>query len=316
MILLNEVAEKLNAIFNGTDTEINNLGIQKPNDFYFMVATTGFHLDNIKQENVGTNFIPVFIDSMGGDYNAVPNLKQSTVSIPIIFYFPVRFKNDFFALNEFLANCFVGRFLTWGTSTGKCISNISVSQFGEIQDLDLREFDNWVENVYQKHIDRMEKYMSMMFNLYLTNSSSNYIYGNSVHYSLSITIDSETYSDDDLDWIQAGTGYNNSPIAQQLVGVDNFAKNTVNIANFSKSILVYPKLNNEFWQKFIDMYNNQDSNLTKPLTQSLTLTKTYDIPKESESDYIYEYDQIILSINENIARGDLISYTITFGDSI
>ena len=313
MILLNEVAEKLNAILNGTDTETLDLGLIRNVDYYFSVATTGYHLDNIKNENVGTNFIPVFIDSMGGDYNAVPNLKQCTVSIPITIYFPVRFKQDFFALNDYLANVFVGRFLTYGTSTGKCISNISVSQYGEIQDLDLlHQFERWVENLYQRQIEKTEKYMSMQFNLYLTNSSSNYIYGNAVKYSLSMTIEDTVYEDDDLDWVQAGTGYSNSPIAQQLVGVDNYAKNTTNISNYSKSILVYPKLNNQFWQKFIKAYNDQDGTLV----DSLTLTKVYEGLSDDDSENTFEFEQIILGINENIARGDLISFTISLGDSI
>ena len=309
MILLNEVATKLQKIFNGVDAEIVNKGIESPTDFYFAIETTGFHIDHIKNNQLGKNFIPVFIDSMGGDYNAVPALKQATVSIPVVIYFPVRFKEQMFALNDFLAECFVGQFLTYGTKTGKCISNISVAQYGEIQQLDLKQFATWVENKYQKTIDNMEPYMTMQFNLYLTNASQKYLYGNAVSYQLSITIDGKTYTDDKLVWASSGTGYSNSPVAQQLIGVDNYAKNVSNISNYSKSILVYPDFTKEMWQKFLTAYNNRETNLI----ESLTLTKIYDFGESNQS---FAQTQLILSINENIALGDLISYTITLGDSL
>ena len=151
--------------------------------------------------------------------------------------------------------------------------------------------------------------MTMQFNLYLTNASQKYLYGNAVSYQLSITIDGQTYTDDKLVWASSGTGYSNSPVAQQLIGVDNYAKNVSNISNYSKSILVYPDFTKEMWQKFLIAYNNRETNLI----ESLTLTKIYDFGESNES---FNQSQLILSINENIALGDLISYTITLGDTL
>ena len=192
MILLNEVAEKLQKILNGTDSE--TASFSRATDFQFVVATQGFHLDNIIAES-GKNFIPVFIATMGGRFNPVSNLGQSEVNIPVTFYFPVRFKNDFFALNEYLADCFVGTQLDYGSITGKCVSNISVSQYGEIQDLDLKQFIEWTQNVYRRTIERAEPYMSMTFTLFLNGTSTftknnetyRYLYGNETKVTISFT---------------------------------------------------------------------------------------------------------------------------------
>jgi hypothetical protein len=192
MILLNEVAEKLQKILNGTDSE--TASFSRATDFQFVVATQGFHLDNIIAES-GKNFIPVFIATMGGRFNPVSNLGQSEVNIPVTFYFPVRFKNDFFALNEYLADCFVGTQLDYGSITGKCVSNISVSQYGEIQDLDLKQFIDWTQNVYRRTIERAEPYMSMTFTLFLNGSGTftknnetyRYLYGNEAKVTISFT---------------------------------------------------------------------------------------------------------------------------------
>ena len=187
------VAEKINRILNGVDSEIIALGFQNPTDFDFNVQATGFHLDHIKNEKKGVNFIPVFISSMGGTRNPVPDLKQANYTIPITFYFPVRFKDKLFLLDDFLADCFVGRRLNYGTDEApvRCVSNISVPQFGEIQELDvLKEFASWTEKLYQRQLEVMEPYISMQITLYLSNASEDIIYGNDVTSELSLEISS------------------------------------------------------------------------------------------------------------------------------
>ena len=111
MIILTEVARKLENILNGVDEETTSY--TRPFDFEFSVKAEGFHLDHIYNKNSGKNFIPVFIESLGGQYDAVPNLKRSTNTIAITIYFPVRFKNQFFAANDFLVNCFVAKKLNY-----------------------------------------------------------------------------------------------------------------------------------------------------------------------------------------------------------
>lgn len=166
MIPLTTIAEKLQTILNG---------LQAFSQYQFEVQTHGFHLDKISDTQTGKNFIPVFVSTMGGQYNPVPFLKQADYSIPITFYYPVRFKDDFFLLNESLVDVFVGQFITFGTYKARC--NISIAQFGEITDLDLKEFKEWVGSIYRKEIEVREPYISMTINLYITTYAPELIWG-------------------------------------------------------------------------------------------------------------------------------------------
>jgi hypothetical protein len=116
---------------------------------------------------------------MGGSYNPVQGLGESTWAIPITFYFPVRFKEQFFRLDEYLHEYFVGRKLADGT-----IANLSVASYGEIQNLDFKEFKNWADNLYKTPIEVMEQYLSMTLTLYLSSIDNKYFYGNEVTASL------------------------------------------------------------------------------------------------------------------------------------
>lgn len=185
MIILSEVAQKLERILNGVDNETSRYS--NPTSFYFVVETEGFHIDHIAKESKDGNFIPVFISTLGGQYNPVKGLKQADYTIPIVFYFPVSFKDDFFALTEFLVDVFVGQFLDFGDLgkpqhgiSGKARCNISIPQFGEIQDLDLTQFAKWVGSTYQKTIEVMEPYLAMQFSLFLSASGADFVYGDNI----------------------------------------------------------------------------------------------------------------------------------------
>ena len=303
MIILPEIAQKIENILNGADAETSE--ITRPFDFEFRVATQGYHLDHIIDKKEGKNFIPVFIETMGGQFDAVKGLKRATITTPITIYFPIRFKEVFYYVNEFLNDCFVGTHLNYGELTGKCLSNVSVATYGEIQDIDLKEFIGWVGSTYRKQIDVMEKYMSMTFTLYLTTSSHEFVYGNQVSYELKMTFDNVEMTEK-LVWTSSGTGVSVSPISQQLIDNDNFARNTPNIINYNKSIMAYVK-DNAFWRKVIEVYNNQELRNNF----SCKLVKKYDFGTDTKT---FVYDQVILSMNENVALGELISFTITFGD--
>ena len=194
MILLNEIAEKLERILNGVDDELSEN--QRPfNDFYFQVEAQGFQIDHIKLPELGANFIPVFVSSMGGQNNPVKGLKQANYVIPITFYFPVRFKEKMFELGDFLIDVFVGSNLDYGHdttldgvtihTTKRAISNVSIPTFGEIQNLDLQQFQKWVEDIYQRTIGRKnEPFMSMSINLYLSTAADGLIFGNAATVTL------------------------------------------------------------------------------------------------------------------------------------
>lgn len=242
MIILTEVAQKLENILNGVDSETSSL--TNPAGFYFKVATEGFHIDSIAKVERDGNFIPVFISSMGGQFNPVKGLKQGTYSIPIVFYYPVRFKNEFFALGEFLVDAFVGTSLNYGTVSGKAISNISVPQYGEIQDLDFRQFNQWINNTYKTTIEKMEKYMSMQVTLYLTNSASGLVYGNDIKVSLSYSYNGVTRVLDDVDFDGGSLQSNSQSQSEQEEGT-NEAQGFPFGTAYGAAIKIYPNLNVE-----------------------------------------------------------------------
>lgn len=298
MILVSEIAKTLQDILNNENSEIQE---QNPTDFYYRVETAGFHIDKVSDKQKGKNFIPVFISTVGGQYDPVPALKRVAYTLPITFYFPVRFKQEMFSLTPFLADVFVGKMINYGDVSGVCLSNISVANYGEIVDLDLTQFKEWVNGVYKEEIEVMQPYLSMSFNLYLTTVDNSFIYANKVKYSM--TIGETTIGD--LVFTQAGTGTSISPISQQLIDTDTYSKNVANITNRSASIVVYPQ-DTKAWHDFIDAYENGTL-----ANKSVVLTKTYDFINTP-----YTKNYIVLSVNQNIQYGDLLSFTITFGDEL
>lgn len=176
MIYLNEVCSKLDEILNADGN---------PADFLYAVESVGYHADGIYDKKSGRNMIRVFVSQMGGTYNPVFGLGEATYTIPIVFYFPVRFKEYFFALDAYLHQVFVGAQIDYGTNSGKAISNLSVSQYGELQDLDFKEFKQWADNLYKTPIEVMETYMTMTVNLYLSTIGGAYFYGNDMTATLS-----------------------------------------------------------------------------------------------------------------------------------
>ena len=383
MIRLDEAALKIQNILNGVDNDVISLGLYPPTNenYFFKVETEGFHLDHNYDMAEGKNFIPVFLSSAGGNFDAVRKIKRTVQTLPITFYFPVRLKDDFFQLNDYLADVFIAQLINFGPHSGVGLCNISVPQFGEIQNIDLKQFAQWVETNYKKPIEVMEPYLSMTITLYVTTQNSGFLLGNNVDYSLSFSVtykragtlgindhgqvrlaisqnfdkfingvtyyrwgtfyvpslypsvgdkayvinddgemvdsgytvqsvngvDTETINfSQDLIWTSSGTGANNSPISQQLIDTDDYAKNVVNITNYSKSLMAYIDYN-RFWNEVLERYNNQEIYRL----ENLKLTKKYTIGTNVKT---YEFDQIVLSLNENVALGDLISFTITFGD--
>lgn len=173
MIYLQEIVEKLSYILNSQDNPIAD-------NYYFEVQSVGFHADSVMSKSLGKNFIRVFVSTMGGNFNPVFGLGEASYNIPITFYFPVRFKGDMFALDAYLHQTLVGANINYGENSGYAVSNLSIAQFGEIQDLDFKEFKSWADSQYGKPIEVFEAYLSMGFNLYLSTIKDTYVYGNDI----------------------------------------------------------------------------------------------------------------------------------------
>ena len=219
MINLEDISKKISNVLNGTDDETSEISRNNSYMAYeYVVQTEGFQLDYNYNMSSGKNFIPVFVGSLGGAYNPVANLGESNYSIQITLYYPVRFKKDFYALNDYLYSIFVGKILTYGTQ--KARSNISIAQYGEIQDIDLKQFMQWAEQSYKMPKLIMEKWLSMTFTLYLT-TADNLEEQDGLLYGESLKIIKMAYKGeilDNLTLISHTSNLAGEPYSEQILG--------------------------------------------------------------------------------------------------
>lgn len=276
MIILSEVAKKIEGILNDVDEEVNDVN-PTAGAYYFHVETEGLHIDHIVKKDLSKNYIPVFISTMGGQYNPVKGLKQSTVSIPITFYFPVRFKKDFYALGDFLAQVFAGATLTYGEISGKGVSNISVPTYGEIQNADFAHFANWLgEHAFEMPKDGMEPYLSMTLVLYITNAAHGFVFGNDVALTLKFTnSDHEEIILNDVDWDGGSLQSNCQATPEQpenalVPETQSWPFNTT----YGSSFKIYPNF-------------ERPSNLSKYVSESGVYDPNAIYYRKNGNDYIY-----------------------------
>lgn len=303
MIILTELAQKLETILNDPSN---------PADYLFKVATEGFHIDTIADKNVNKNFIPVFIGSMGGTHNPVPQLKQASQTVSVVLYYPVRFKNDFYEIYDYLAGVFVGTSLNYGAVSGVAISNMSVPQYGELQNLDFNEFRKWVEDNYQKTIEVMETYMSMQFTLYFTTAGGEFLWGNAQTSSLSLldgdgdvlNVDGHDMVDDDITYVTSNIQSNSEPSAEQELGTNEGAgipTGTSYGAGFSVNVK-----NTPFYKYLIGQWFDGNSS---DLIFDLTMT----IAVDENTNWTFNRKCYLQSANLVVTKGQLITLTFGFG---
>lgn len=303
MIIMSEVATKLQEILNGSGNPTNHT---------FFVETEGYHIDHIKKPDFSGNFIPVFISSMGGQFNPVKGLKQATYTYQVAFYFPVRFKEDLYLIADFMAETFVGSVIEYGTKSGRAVSNISVPQFGEIQEgADFREFEKWHMDVYSKPVEVMEPYLSMAINLYLSSSAPGFIYGNDIKYDLTINIGDKSYTLEDIDWDGASLQSNSQAQSEQEEET-NESDSLPFGTTYGASYKVYPDLNklakNETNKYF---YRELLRAWVEGNIQTLECSLTITIGDPSYG-LVFARDCYIQSVVSPIERGQLFALTLTF----
>ena len=291
MVLLTEIASKLQTLLNSAP------GFSQ---YQFEVETEGFHIDHVYDTNTLKNFIPIFISSLGGEHNPVPNLKESTYSIPVTFYFPVRFKGDFFLLNDFLETTFIGKQINYGTYTGTCLSNISVTTYGELQQLDLKEFKQWVNETYKAPIEIMEIWMTMTFTLYLSTVGSDFKYGNDGAVSLAYG----SYTDSDVVFDDFNIQSMSEPAEQQLLDA-TIPESSGLVANtsYSTGFKVYYKSNAMYKAILKDWFDGKHQNM------QFTLTFTFDGQTFTRTCFL-------MSVNGIFKKGAVVTLTLSFGKKI
>ena len=266
MIVLPEIAKKLQEILNANENS----------DLEYKVETPGFHLDKISDQKTKKNFIPVFISSLGGQNNPVPLLQQTDGTVPITFYFPVRFKEQMFLVNDYLNTVFIGKTINYGELSGRILSNLSLPRYGEIQDLDLVQFKSWVADNFKREIEVMEPYITLELTLYLSAVGEQFIYGNNVKIkSMEIYYKGDKIFEDEepicVDRADIGSS---EPAAQQLFS-DTYSKGFPANAAYTKQLPLIIK-NNEYYYDLINICENSKD------IQNLKVTLVEEIPIQKE----------------------------------
>lgn len=321
MIILSEVAQKLENILNGVDSEVGTSGsvviATNPTIYYFQVETEGFHIDHIVAPSKDKNFIPVFVSSMGGQFNPVKGLKQGTYSLPIDIYFPVRFKNDFFALGDFLVDAFVGTKLNYGEISGKAISNISAPQFGEIQMLQFQEFQDWINAKFTKPSLIKEPYLSMHIVLYLTNAAPGFVYGNDVSCELKFTYGEDSYTLKDVNFDGASIQSNSQPQSEQEEGTNESVSLPFSTA-YGTSFKVYPNVEKEAYESTLEEPIYFYKELLKVWFAGNIQTADFELKYTiaGDSDLTFTRKCFVSSIVAPINKGELFSLTMSFAKKV
>ena len=328
---LEDISQKIGAILNGTDAETESLRPDgRPfSNFTFMVATEGYHLDHIYNEEADKNLIPVYVGALGGSNEPIPDLGAENRNTVVTIYFPVRFKEQMKDVDDYLAQILVGRVLTWGIV--KARSNTSPSQFGELFDMDTRQFSdqnqqfvNWIDTQYHVKMEVSEMWMSMQFTLYLSTAKDLGVYGGFLmgdHDAISkLTIRvltpeaADPYYDIDEDdpvMIDKTGSITSEPAAQQILGessVKGFGATTTGVRTIS------------FYMRSDRFCKTVAEWILKKQAQGKTIIVTESIPLYAADDdrqplsAVTEY--YILNASLDIRNGVLMTCSLQLGDSI
>lgn len=312
MINLETIARKIDSLLNGTDTEIP-IGIISPanDNYFFRVFSEGLYLSDIYDKNAGKNFIPVVVGAYGGENNPVAGLGEQDRNVMVQILFPVRFKQDMYALEEYLDEIIVGRLLTFGSQ--KAICNLSPAQFGELQDFDFNEFNHWVETNYEKPIEKMETYMSMSFSFYLSTAkkvggTDGFIYGNSYTNQISLlTKSGNTYTTVATDatpiFVSATDTLSSSPVTQHLLG-ENYAKGLPQTSAYAKQITLYVK-DSTLYQQLITLYKERNYQ-----NRIIQIVESYGLATPITDTKKYYISDMVVNLN----KGELMTITLSLGD--
>ena len=293
----------INDIAHYIEEKANELSSSKKYNLLFRAKTYASFLDSVvDDEIIDKEFIPIYIDNASGSFQPIPALGEITQSCDISFFFNIEHKIKFMQfLNDF-ASSFAGASITIANTN--CISNASAPIYSQVEQLNFEKFNEFMSYYFQKEVDRhTEFYVIARISMYFTNvAQNNFFFSNGIKFKLAFDYDDEHY-EDYLVYYQSSNGLSNNPLSQQLIG-DDYAVSINNISNYAKSISCYVK-NNEFWKKFIALYNSRAINNIK----NVKLVKEYEFLDEE-----LEVEQVLLSINENINIGDLLTYTFSFID--
>lgn len=299
MINLDQISDKFRKILNGADAETSSADRTNIEDLSFMVATEGVRFDSTAVK--GENKIPVFIGQLGGTYNPVEHLEEADYSINVLVYFPLRFKETFHKLEGYLVECLVGKMLTWGEQ--KARSNISPAQYGEIEDLDLKELETWTRTVYNQKIEMNEKWCSLTFTLFLSTAknlgqANGYIMGD--QFSATITYDGNAT---EAEFAESSEKLTAEAESQQLLGTGHVI-NVASVSQYALSLNIYLK-DDAFGRALLnDVIKKQVQGKSVSIQKTLSLSTTITDIR----------NYVILDASISYAKGELMTANLILGD--
>lgn len=303
MIDIQDLQLKLSNMLNGKD-QPNAINISDyVSGFEFKVLTYASYLDSISNFNTLKNFLPVYISDPQGTVEPIPYLQETNSQYTITIFFPLKYKEELSKLNEYFVDSFAGRMLNFSKS-GNALCGLNLPTFGEVQDLEFKQFKDWIGEYYQMNVLQTDKWCSYSFVLYFhqlkgLGEKGGFILGNQFEYTLSFKYGNQTYSEK-VDLASAARNYTADPMSEQILGdLETLSLNKNSI--YADSVCVYVK-NSDFWNTFNDLYE-----LGKLQDIIFTLTKKYLYNGKS-----YERELILTSCPQNIALGVVMTYTLTY----
>ena len=330
MITINQIATELENILNQTSANVPE-GVKLPFDGLFAVRTEGYVLDNVHDYETGKNFFPVFLGSMTGEYNPIPDLEQIDMEVPVSIYFPVRFKDKMLEMQEFLNKVFVGRAIGFNQEDGKftqyAVSNISMAELGEITNLDVDQFGNsilkglndFIAQQYKMPVSSSEPWLCLTFSLYLSTmkgalstDTDGTIYGNAYQVYLRYGDWSEFITTDNVA-IAYGTATETQQAFTLTTGVSERRGSSFAVTSaisFTFEAVVH---RNEFWNVIMTdlLQGKLDPN---GFEMQISLKSEYKSGEENDyANYGYDVEQVVLTnLSTNIGTNEPLAVEFTF----
>lgn len=304
MINFNELSSKLQNIFNGLDAD--TLSIANPlSNYQFVTNTFGSHLDSVADKKTKKNIIPMFIQSEDGTVGSIKALKEVESPFTIYVYFPIKFKDDFFKLPEFILDVFAGQLYNYGALSGHAISKIDVPQFSQLERQQMRQFRDDISTIYNLPIDETQLYGVCQFTLTLKQYAdlklaNGFIVGNQITDTLSFQYDGTAYTET-LVYLQDEAISKSNGTNQQALTESETSSLMINTSKTTQ-IDAYIK-DNAFWNKFIELFENgllQNQEFIFIRSYGLSTTKAF------------THNLILDTADSNIVIGEIMYFSMVF----
>ena len=324
MITIKDIAVELENILNGASGNIPSSAV-RPFDGLFAVRTEGYHLDNVHDFEEGRNFFPVFIGTVNGEYNPIPELEQTDFDFPISIYFPVRFKDQMLAMQQYLVDVFVGRAIGFGENNSQYgVCNISLGQLGEITELDLDQFGNsilkglneYIQEQYKMPVQSNEPWICLTFNLYistmknaLSDKEGSFLFGNMFDIALTYSGYTETIITDGID-----ISYEAQTESQQAFRLGSGSTETEStslvVSNAVSYTMTATVRRNSFWHVLMNSFLYGEIGGKSDFQLSITLKNKF---SGTEFDFqMKDRDVVLTSFTTKIGANETLCATMTF----